>query len=157
MNPLICFLLIVFFGGNLYAVGSEIPVNSPEVFITPKQFEQQTGRKLKLHERIAFRIVQKQNIKNKRKASKANKGKKKTWLATVGVLLGLASFFALVFPPLIFLAIPGLIFSGIAMNKANKNPEEYGGKPAAFGGLILSIVVLTAGIGLFIAYASQYG
>ena len=123
--------------------------------------EDALGRKMKLHERLVFRTAVKSY---ERKVAKGAKQERKQYgLAIAGVILGaLAITGALAIISggslgwLIFSALPGLIVSIVGLVKANKFPEDFGGKTMSIVGIVVNSVVIVGFIAAIIVAIRTY-
>jgi len=77
--------------------------------------------------------------------------KQKTGLAVTSLVLGIIGFFT--FGVLGIGALIGTIVGIIALNKAKKNPREYGGQGVAIGGIITNVLALLSVVPLAIIMA----
>ena len=116
-------------------VAAELPV----FLKTRKEYEAYTGKKLKFRERLAYNMVRRAYKKQLKAAEKGMTTEPSKTLATIGFACSLIALLGFVFPPLFILWIPGLVINSIAIHRANRDPDNYGGKGLAVAGLVLSL------------------
>jgi type II secretory pathway pseudopilin PulG len=80
-------------------------------------------------------------------------GELKQGMAICSLVIGIIGFFTLGL--LGIGAVVGIVLAGVALNKANRNPSEYGGKGFAIGGLVTNVlsIVIIVPIGIVAAIA----
>ncbi|MEM9897560.1 MAG: DUF4190 domain-containing protein [Bacteroidota bacterium] len=124
---------------------TQVAVNLEDTF-NRKQIESKLGRKLKLKERLALRIL-------KKKAKKASKRTvqdvpKKIGFPLASILCAIVGiFFARV-----ILGAAAMIFGFVGLTRARKYPDTHGGKGLAIIGIIVGAVAM---IGAAIVIASM--
>ena len=142
--------LLLFINAGAVGTGQNAETTSLE----RSTLEAQLGRKLNFKERLIVRVVNKRMKKQAKRAQKwalrandrPDAGVNKN-MAVLGFIFGLVGItLGFIVPFVFFLVIPGLILSIIALNRASKNPEQYGGKGLAIAGIVFS------GIGVFLMF-----
>ena len=107
------------------------------VSLSKKELEDKIGRKLTLKEKIGFTAIQRKLKKDQNlTTTQVIEQVQIDGLAIAGFVTGLVSIF--IFG--LILGILGIVFSGIALRRIQKNPETRKGKGLAIAGLVLGIV-----------------
>ena len=78
-------------------------------------------------------------------------------MAVVGFSMTIAAFLGFAVPLLFFLLIPGLIVCSVAVSRAKRYPEVYGGKDLASAGIVISLIGIIAIVAVTIAFVISYG
>ena len=131
------------------AVAPPPPVVTEAVVPTRADLENQLGRKLTFRERIAVKVLARQQKKQARKAGVPERGYGNGW-AIAGFVCGVLSLLGLG----IFLGIPAIVFSAIGLKKANREGRPHRG--LAIAGLvcgIISVALTLLLIAIIIAFA----
>ena len=133
---------------NVSAAVAVPPVATEVKTPTRADLEAKLGRKLTFRERIAVKVLNRQQKKRARKAGRPEKGYG-NGMAIAGFVCGVLSLLGLG----IFLGIPAIIFSAIGLKRANREGRPHRG--LAIAGLvcgIVSVVLFLLLVGIVIAF-----
>lgn len=111
--------------------------------LTPKQFEQLTGKHLTLKEKIAVKLL-KWKFKKQEKRNFAEGDGKYEKMARASMIFGIASLICLFIPYAVFISIPAailaIVLGSVSIKKAGKTTNSILG--IVFGSVTLALILL---------------
>ena len=151
-----CFAISVPVESSMINPGISKEISNPFLTLSPSEFikmnvkdvEKLAGRKLKLKERLAFKILQYKTKKGINKAGKINYSKRSKTAFVLG-LLSLATI--ILIPVSVTLAVTSIVLASKSLKEDNEDKKAK----AAMGLSILSLGIIVVGLMIYGIFVSN--